>query len=94
MRSRIFGLTGPALIAAKKAVSWPPDNCAWHADHVVPVTEGGDSSLRNLRTLCTIGGSKDGCHGRVTRELRARMARRPSATRAAARNRRREARHG
>lgn len=24
----------------------------WHADHVVPLCRGGDSSLSNLRTLC------------------------------------------
>lgn len=38
----------------------------WEADHVVPVVEGGDSNLENIRTLCVP------CHRDVTRALRAR----------------------
>lgn len=38
----------------------------WEADHVVPVVEGGDSNLENMRTLCIP------CHKRVTGELRVR----------------------
>lgn len=38
----------------------------WEADHIVPVVEGGDSNLENLRTLCTA------CHSDVTRALRER----------------------
>lgn len=38
----------------------------WEADHIVPVVEGGDSNLENIRTLCIP------CHRRVTAELRAR----------------------
>jgi hypothetical protein len=38
----------------------------WEADHIVPVVEGGDSNLENLRTLCTA------CHRDETRSLRAR----------------------
>ena len=38
----------------------------WEADHILPVVEGGDSNLDNLRTLCIP------CHRGVTRELRER----------------------
>jgi hypothetical protein len=38
----------------------------WEADHIVPVVEGGDSSLENIRTLCIP------CHREVTRSLRER----------------------
>jgi 5-methylcytosine-specific restriction enzyme A len=44
----------------KKRKSW------WEADHILPVVEGGDSNLENIRTLCIP------CHRRVTQELRAR----------------------
>jgi len=41
----------------------------WHADHIVPVVEGGaDLGLDNLRTLC------EPCHKQVTAELRKRLA--------------------
>lgn len=38
----------------------------WEADHILPVVEGGDSNLENIRTLCIP------CHREVTRALRAR----------------------
>lgn len=38
----------------------------WEADHILPVVEGGDSNLENLRTLCIP------CHRDVTRALRER----------------------
>ena len=38
----------------------------WEADHIVPVVEGGDSCLENMRTLCIP------CHRGVTVELRLR----------------------
>lgn len=39
----------------------------WHADHIVPVSEGGgECGIENLRTLCWR------CHQTVTRELRQR----------------------
>jgi len=38
----------------------------WEADHIVPVVEGGDSCLENIRTLCIP------CHRGVTVELRLR----------------------
>jgi 5-methylcytosine-specific restriction endonuclease McrA len=38
----------------------------WEADHVLPVVEGGDSCLSNMRTLCIP------CHRGVTTELRLR----------------------
>jgi hypothetical protein len=41
----------------------------WHADHVVPLCEGGIDSLDNLRTLCVP------CHKVVTKELSARRRR-------------------
>ncbi len=40
----------------------------WEADHILPVVEGGDSNLENMRTLCIP------CHREVTRGLRARRA--------------------
>jgi 5-methylcytosine-specific restriction protein A len=41
----------------------------WEADHILPVVEGGDSNLENMRTLCIP------CHRGVTSELRARRKR-------------------
>ena len=38
----------------------------WEADHILPVVEGGDSNLENMRTLCIP------CHRGVTTELRLR----------------------
>jgi 5-methylcytosine-specific restriction endonuclease McrA len=38
----------------------------WEADHVLPVVEGGDSNLDNIRTLCIP------CHREATRALRER----------------------
>jgi 5-methylcytosine-specific restriction endonuclease McrA len=40
----------------------------WDADHIVPVVEGGQSSLENIRTLCVP------CHQRITKELAKRRA--------------------
>lgn len=37
----------------------------WEADHIVPVVEGGDSNLENIRTLCIP------CHRAATAALRA-----------------------
>ncbi|HEX8254347.1 MAG TPA: HNH endonuclease [Thermoanaerobaculia bacterium] len=51
----------------KKRKSW------WEADHVLPVVEGGDSNLENMRTLCIP------CHRGVTRELRDRRTRKAHA---------------
>jgi 5-methylcytosine-specific restriction endonuclease McrA len=39
----------------------------WEADHILPVVEGGDSNLENMRTLCIP------CHRGVTTELRLRV---------------------
>ncbi len=47
-------------IIHRKRKSW------WEADHILPVVEGGDSNLENIRTLCIP------CHREITRELRAR----------------------
>lgn len=41
----------------------------WEADHVLPVVEGGDSNLDNMRTLCIP------CHREATRALRERRQR-------------------
>ncbi|MCU1230612.1 MAG: endonuclease [Acidobacteria bacterium] len=49
-----------ALRIVKGRKSW------WEADHIVPVVEGGDSNLDNIRTLCVT------CHRNVTAELRER----------------------
>ena len=45
----------------KKRKSW------WEADHILPVVEGGDSNLENMRTLCIP------CHRGETVELRLRL---------------------
>src|SRR4051794_35629222 len=37
-----------ALRITKGRKSW------WEADHIVPVVEGGDSNLENIRTLCVL----------------------------------------
>lgn len=60
---------------------WSP-NCGrwWHADHIVPVAEGGgpqdwplsEDYLSNFRTLCVP------CHKKETRELRARLRKKRS----------------
>jgi len=41
----------------------------WEADHILPIVEGGDSNLENLRTLCIP------CHRTATAALRARRVR-------------------
>jgi 5-methylcytosine-specific restriction protein A len=51
----------------KRRKSW------WEADHTLPVVEGGDSSLDNMRTLCIP------CHREATRALAARRRRITSA---------------
>ena len=51
-----------ALRITKGRKSW------WEADHIVPVVEGGDSNLENIRTLCVL------CHRAATAELRQRRA--------------------
>ena len=47
-------------VIRRKRKSW------WEADHILPVVEGGDSNLQNLRTLCIP------CHREATRALRER----------------------
>ncbi|HEY8530979.1 MAG TPA: HNH endonuclease signature motif containing protein [Limnochorda sp.] len=42
----------------------------WEADHIIPVAEGGDSSLENVRTLCWR------CHRAVTADYARLRARR------------------
>lgn len=42
----------------------------WNADHILPLEEGGQNNLENLRTLCLR------CHSRVTAEHAARRAHR------------------
>jgi 5-methylcytosine-specific restriction protein A len=56
---KLRDLTGHGLIGHTRK-SW------WEADHILPVVEGGDSNLENLRTLC------HPCHRGVTTELRLR----------------------
>ncbi len=43
---------------------------AWEADHIVPLIEGGEHSMENLRTLCLV------CHKAETRALAGRLAER------------------
>ena len=71
LRRRIMRLPFPERMRELKALqqrgairkgrkSW------WEADHILPVVEGGDSNLDNVRTLCIA------CHRAVTSELRER----------------------
>src|SRR5205823_1533566 len=60
-------------IALRGRKSW------WEADHILPVVEGGDSNLENIRTLCVM------CHRTATAELRARRAGVPPAVAQASR---------
>jgi hypothetical protein len=57
-----------ALRITKGRKSW------WEADHIVPVVEGGDSNLENIRTLCVL------CHRAATAELRTRRYTRRNGT--------------
>jgi 5-methylcytosine-specific restriction endonuclease McrA len=48
---------------------WRGSGHRWHADHIVPVVEGGgECDLENYRTLCVT------CHKQETAALRARLA--------------------
>jgi len=52
-----------AKALAEKLVAVAQEGHAWHADHIVPVYEGGRlCGLDNLRTLCVV------CHAAVTRQ--------------------------
>eukprot|EP00850_Spirogloea_muscicola_P004277 SM000018S03642 [mRNA] locus=s18:505658:512598:+ [translate_table: standard] len=45
----------------EKLVESPEDGRAWHADHILPVSEGGGQcGVENLRTLCVV------CHKAIT----------------------------
>ncbi|KAJ7564591.1 hypothetical protein O6H91_02G024600 [Diphasiastrum complanatum] len=47
----------------EKLIEDPTEGNAWHADHIVPVFEGGgECNLENMRTLCVA------CHAKVTAE--------------------------
>ena len=59
----IRGLLQSGIIHRRRT-SW------WEADHILPVVEGGDSGLDNIRTLCIP------CHREVTKALRERRRRR------------------
>lgn len=43
----------------------------WEADHIAPLSEGGEDTIENMRTLC------QPCHREVTADLKSRIARRP-----------------
>jgi len=52
-----------------KQMGLPVSKVLWHADHILPVSEGGgEGDLGNLRTLCVR------CHRNETRELRKRLS--------------------
>ena len=76
----IYGLT-------LKALGLKVGQKLWEADHVRPLSEGGDHSVLNMRTLCTYGDTR--CHQAETKDLRARLKRKPNAARALARKERR-----
>lgn len=53
----------------RKRMPWRGTGHLWHADHIVPVIEGGgECGLENIRTLCRE------CHRKATAELRRRIA--------------------
>jgi len=58
-----------AACATLKAAGFDPDTRAGEADHVVPVVEGGPTTLENGRVLC------QPCHKRETRFLQQRLNR-------------------
>ena len=52
-----------APAALRRLVAEPSAGAVWHADHLVPVAQGGgECGLLNLRCLCVL------CHARKTRE--------------------------
>lgn len=54
----------------REQLGLPPRGTIWHADHQIPVAEGGgECGLDGYRTLCRA------CHAVVTRELRERLKR-------------------
>lgn len=59
-----------AIMYGKKARNWP--GTCWAADHINPISEGGDSipPLEEIRILCLE------CHDSVTAELRKRLSER------------------
>ena len=54
-----------------KALGLKTGQKLWEADHAQPLCESGHDGLTALRTLCVP------CHRKVTRDLRARLSRRP-----------------
>lgn len=55
------------------SIGWSPRQAGasqslWQADHIVPLVEGGEATMDNLRTLCVP------CHARATAALAARRA--------------------
>lgn len=83
LRDRASGdrLKMGAWLEMMRAIGASVSGPLWEADHVRPVSAGGDSSLSNHRTLCVVGKGR-GCHGKVTAELRAQLKRKPSRLRA------------
>jgi hypothetical protein len=59
-----------AINSRLRALGFAADRSFAEVDHVVPLAEGGDNSLANLRTLCWR------CHSVVTAELAGRRGRR------------------
>jgi len=49
-KSRAFDSQDSDYAILIGASSW--DDFPWHADHIIPVAEGGTHDLSNLRTLC------------------------------------------
>ena len=70
-----------------KALGLKTGQKLWEADHARPLSEGGNHELANLQTLCTYGGTR--CHRAETKDLRARLKRKPNAARARTRKERR-----
>jgi len=58
------------MLRAALARGLPADTCRswWEADHIVPLSEGGVTTLDNIRTLCVA------CHKRETKALAGRLA--------------------
>lgn len=66
----VCGLDTAALPSPR---TWGTVAHRWEADHIVPVSEGGGlCGLDGYRTLCA-GLGTNGCHGKVSGELRKRL---------------------
>lgn len=58
-----LGANGTGAHRALKSLGFDIGGVLWHADHIIPVMEGGPTTLENGRILC------HPCHKRITAEM-------------------------